>query len=110
MLQETTLHRFANQTSKAAWNAPSIAHTLPHAIAPTQISTNESPGVALLRHFLFPSCTVLGLLLSAAIFQQSLTRPYIILSVLSFALSWRLLDNPDFRGVRPISEIEYFIP
>jgi putative colanic acid biosynthesis UDP-glucose lipid carrier transferase len=83
---------------------------LNRAANPFRVATTERPGVALLRYFLFPLCAVAALLGVAAIFSQPFTRPYWILSVLAFALGWRLLDAAEFRELRPFAEVEYFLP
>jgi putative colanic acid biosysnthesis UDP-glucose lipid carrier transferase len=80
------------------------------AITPLRVSTAESPGVALLRYFLFPLSVVASLILVAVGFSQPFTRPYVILSVLAFALSWRLLDASDFREFGPLADTSSIVP
>jgi len=104
---DATLNRYSRTPNRnAAQHAPRIQSS----IAPSWVGTNEDPGIALLRHFLFPVCTVVALLLTAAVFRQPFTRSYVILAVLSFALSWRLLSSAEFRELRPLSETQYFVP
>jgi putative colanic acid biosynthesis UDP-glucose lipid carrier transferase len=74
------------------------------------IGTSESPSSALVRHLLFPVSAVLSLLISAGLFSQPITRPYAILSVLTFALTWKLLGSADFHELRPLAQMELFIP
>jgi putative colanic acid biosynthesis UDP-glucose lipid carrier transferase len=74
------------------------------------IGTNESPSSALVRHLLFPVSAVLSLLISAELLSQPITRPYVILSVLTFALTWKLLGYADFHELRPLAQMELFLP
>jgi len=80
------------------------------AASSVRLGTSESPRLALLRNLLFPTSAVIGLLLSALFFAQHLTRPYFILVILAFALSWQSLGAADFRELRPLSRTEFFLP
>ncbi len=105
MIQDLTQHRYHGvqlSTALSTMEQP--------AITPLRMSSTESPGVALLRYFLFPMTAVATLLCVAACFAQPFTRPYVILSVLAFALSWRLLDTADFRELGPLAEIRFYVP
>jgi putative colanic acid biosynthesis UDP-glucose lipid carrier transferase len=84
--------------------------TSSRSISSMRVSTAERPGVALLRYFLFPLTTVACLLIVAAAFAQPITRPYVILAVLAFALSWRLVDAAEFRELRPLGTIRHVLP
>ncbi|HTE39193.1 MAG TPA: undecaprenyl-phosphate glucose phosphotransferase [Steroidobacteraceae bacterium] len=70
----------------------------------------EPSGVAVVRHLLFPISTVIALVFAAGLFSQPITRPYIILAVLAFALSWRLLGGAEFRTLQPLSKTDFFVP
>jgi putative colanic acid biosynthesis UDP-glucose lipid carrier transferase len=70
----------------------------------------ESSGVAVVRHLLFPVSTVAALLIAAALTGQPITRPYLILAVLAFALTWRLLGSAEFRTLQPLSKTDFFVP
>jgi putative colanic acid biosynthesis UDP-glucose lipid carrier transferase len=75
-----------------------------------RVGTSETPATALLRHCIFPASAVVGLIVSALIFGQPFTRPYFIVAVLAFVLSWRLLGAAECNELRPSSQIEFFIP
>lgn len=79
-------------------------------ISSLRVSTAERPGVALLRYFLFPLTTVASLLLVSSAFSQPITRPYVILCVLAFALSWRLVDAAEFRELKPLGTVRFMLP
>jgi putative colanic acid biosynthesis UDP-glucose lipid carrier transferase len=53
---------------------------------------------------------VFSLLLAAAVLEQPLTRPYLILAVLTFALTWKMLGAADFHELRPLTQIDLFLP
>jgi len=75
-----------------------------------RVGTSEHPLVALLRHCVFPVSVVVGLLLSMLFFAQPFTRHYLLVAVLAFALSWRVLGAAECNELRPSSQIEFFIP
>src|SRR5690349_20225993 len=75
-----------------------------------RVGTSETPAIALLRHCIFPASAVLGLVLSALIVGQPFTRPYFIVAILSFVLSWPLLGATECNELRPSSQIEFFVP
>lgn len=75
-----------------------------------RVGTSETPAAAVLRHCIFPSSAVAGLVLSALICSQPFTHPYFILAVLAFILSWRLLGAAECNELRPSAQIDFFLP
>src|SRR5262245_28105119 len=83
----------------------------PHEPRPiARVATNEPPGIALLRHSLFPVCAIASLFLCALAFGQPFTRPYVVIGALAFALSWQLLGVAEPHSFRAPSQIEFFLP
>ena len=92
-------------------NARAIAAPLGDALPNSAgIGTTDSPGVALLRSFLFPVSAILALFLATAVFAQPITRHYVVLAVLAFALSWRLLGDAKFHDLKQNAPAELFLP
>jgi putative colanic acid biosynthesis UDP-glucose lipid carrier transferase len=75
-----------------------------------RVGTSEPPAIALLRHLLFPGSVMVSLVIAMALFSQPITQPYVVLFVLAFALSWQILGDAKFRELRPLSQMQFFLP
>lgn len=93
MLTDThTLKARAPRAHSAFPEAGALRRPSPFAICG---GSSELPSMLFVRHCLFPITSVLGLLMIAALYAQPFTRPYFILAVLAFLLSWKFMGTAE---------------